>query len=257
MSAAPNTTVMMTSSYEDKRLTNLRKDFSNILGLLKGQTSRESIVQLMEAMEERNVLLDLKHQKELADAKAKAPIQKSQIAQKLAEAKKERDVLLELKRQKDLADAAQAKARVARENSQRKAKELAEAKKELERLRELKRLRDMKLQKEMADAAQENKDSDYSSEEEDNDDSDYSSEEEVDDSSEEDGEEPLPYGIKKRQCTGTGMPYFVHPETHVTSYNLEYVISMVEKIMKLRLHTSCRSRRHGTLRSVERVNYKE
>jgi hypothetical protein len=249
MSAVPNI-VTMTSSYEHKRLTNLQKDFSNILGLLKGQTSREGIIMLMDAMEERNFLLSLKHKKELTDAKAKTPIHKSKIAQELDEAMKERDALLKLKRQKDLADAAHAKARAARENSQSKARELAEAKKELERLRELKRLRDLKLQKALDDAAQE---SDYSSEEEDNDDndSDYSSEEE--DSSEEDDEEPLPYGIEERQRAPGSPIYYFHPETHVTSYNLKYVISMVEKTNRL----YSIARRHGILRSVERVNYKE
>ena len=252
MSAVPNI-VTMTSSYEHKRLTNLQKDFSNILGLLKGQTSREGIIMLMDAMEERNFLLSLKHKKELTDAKAKTPIHKSKIAQELDEAMKERDALLKLKRQKDLADAAHAKARAARENSQKKARELAEAKKELGRLRELKRLRDLKLQKALADAAQENEESDYSSEEEDNDDndSDYSSEEE--DSSEEDDEEPLPYGIEERQRAPGSPIYYFHPETHVTSYNLKYVISMVEKTNRL----YSIARRHGILRSVERVNYKE
>ncbi len=57
----------MTAQYENRRLSEIRRDFSNILGLLRGPVNREYVVQLMEAMEERNALLQLKYEKDMKD----------------------------------------------------------------------------------------------------------------------------------------------------------------------------------------------
>jgi len=87
----------MTAQYENRRLSEIRRDFSNILGLLRGPVNREYVVQLMEAMEERNALLQLKYEKDMKDIAEKlrreANEKKQKVSLQLAEAKAELESL--------------------------------------------------------------------------------------------------------------------------------------------------------------------
>jgi hypothetical protein len=188
----------------------------------------------------------------------------------------------ELNRQKELIDDAEAKERTARENAQIKSRELAEAKQELKRLEDLKALNFVIQQQDKIKAVFKEFDEDHNG---------HVEEEEfqmaleligVDISNPSlsylttactaDGKvdfvaffdallpesSQLPYGIEKRYHTWPrGQVYYVHPETGMINYNLELLIPMVENAMKFGTHSCLRSRRHGTLRSVERINYEE
>ena len=83
----------MTAQYENRRLAEIRRDFSNILGLLRSSVNREHVVQLMEAMEERNALLQLKYEKDMKDIAEKLRREsyekKQRVALQLTEAKAE------------------------------------------------------------------------------------------------------------------------------------------------------------------------
>ena len=188
----------------------------------------------------------------------------------------------ELNRQKELIDDAEDKERTARENAQIKSRELAEAKKELKRLEDLMALNLVIQKKELIDAVLKEFDEDHSGlvmDEEfqmalellgmdiSNPSLSYLTAEctadgKVDFVAFLDALPPespqLPYGIEKRRHTWPrGQVYYVHPETGMKNYNLELLIPMVENAMKFGTHSCLRSRRHGTLRSVEKINYKE
>ena len=104
----------MTAQYENRRLSEIRRDFSNILGLLRGPVNREYVVQLMEAMEERNALLQLKYEKDMKDIAEKlrreANEKKQKVSLQLAEAKAELESLRSKKKSLTLVEGEQGQA---------------------------------------------------------------------------------------------------------------------------------------------------
>ena len=108
------TTDKMTAQYENRRLSEIRRDFSNILGILRGPVNREYVVQLMEAMEERNVLLQLKYEKDMKDIAEKLRREsyekKQKVSLQLTEAKAELESLRAKKESLTLVEGEQGKA---------------------------------------------------------------------------------------------------------------------------------------------------